>query len=194
MLEKYLKFKECLHKSIIHDLNLLLLKYESENIYALALTTDSEFTTIRLALATVSFLNSCASDNIFNSLQEFSGIAWSPEEWTIFSDELPDSKLTSLQYEIDGIYRKVTDFEDYQVEMEKAFIDAVRILNFDKNLEGTIYKFVYDTDPNDEEYLPNKSSKILNSRKLHENFIARYTKFFDFYPTVKIKSKKRLLP
>lgn len=188
------ELKESLKKSIMYDLNMLLHRHDSEEFYAIALTTNSEFTTVRLALATVDFLRGCIKDYSFNSLEEFSGMVWNPDEWTVFSNEISNSKLLSLHHEINIIYDESSDFEKYKKEMEKVFIDAIKELDLSKCLGTKIFKFVYDTDPSDEDYLPNKSSKILNSTKLHKDFVERYTKKFSFYPNIEIKSKNKFLP
>lgn len=188
------QFENALEESIIYDLNYLLRKYGSEDIFAVALTTDTEFTTMRIALATVSFLKSCADSNIFKSFSEFTGIAWHPEEWHIFSNENPESKLLNLHHEIDSLYRKSTDFDKYKEEMETVFITALKNSTLKSHLKSNVFKFVYDTDSSREDYLPNKSSKILNTTEVHEDFLERYTKQFNFYPSVKIKSNKRFLP
>lgn len=188
------ELKESLKKSIMYDLNMLLHRHNSEEFYAIALTTNSEFTTVRLALATVDFLRCCIKDYSFSSLEEFSGMVWNPDEWTIFSNEIPNSKLLSLHHEINIIYDESSDFEKYKKEMEKVFIDAIKELDLSKCLGMKVFKFVYDTDPSDEECLPNKSSKILNSIELNKDFTERYTNKFSFYPNIQIKNKKRLLP
>lgn len=188
------QFENSLEESIIYDLNYLLLKYDSEDIFAVALITDSEFTTMRIALATVNFLESCANSNVFNSFNEFTGMAWHPGEWHIFSDENPDSKLLNLHHEIDSLYRKSTDFDKYKKEMERVFIHSLNRSTLKSRLEKNVFKFVYDTDPSREDYLPNKSSEVLNNSELHEDFLERYTKQFNFYPSITIKPSKRYFP
>lgn len=89
-----LKFQ--IPKSIYTYFHKILEKVSLQKIYAIALTTPADFSSIRLCIGTIDDLYNFAKDEQFNNITEFSGLVWNPDEWNLSSDDVIDSEIEKI--------------------------------------------------------------------------------------------------
>lgn len=168
--------------AVSDDFNKILEKVSLENIFAITLTTPEDFGSIRLCLGTIQDLFNMAKDEEFESIGYFSGLAWNPDEWSVSSDDVSDSKLD----EINCIIGDNLDFLGKDLLLE-TYIESL------KNIvcKDSIFKFVSTIE---EVNIENYSSQLLNTEENRQLFLRRFEHLFDFYPPIKIKTKVRKLP
>lgn len=168
--------------AVSYDFNKILETVSPENIFAIALTTPEDFGSIRLCVGTIRDLFDFSSNREFDNIHEFSGLVWNPDEWSISSDDVDNSKL----YEMSCIIGENIDFLDKDLLLE-TYIESLK--NIPCN--DSVFRFVSTIEDVD---IDNYSSGFLNSEENHQLFLKRFEHLFDFYPELKIKKKLRKLP
>lgn len=168
--------------AVSYDFNKILEIVSSENIFAIALTTPEDFSSIRLCIGTIQDLLDISENEEFESINSFAGSVWNPDEWILSSDDVSNSKL----YEISCVIGDNLDVLDKGLLLE-TYIESL------KNIicNDSVFKFVSTIEEIDiEDY----SSQLLNTEKNRQLFLRRFEYLFDFYPKFKIKEKIRKLP
>lgn len=188
-MEKFFsKITPKLYKAIKKDAKRVLKEIEEETLYSVALVTDSDCTTLYMALNTNEYLETADEEYLEMVQEDLSEeemkqieegevclTKWLPDEWGYsdgdnsklnkISEALCKKEVSAPQEYADN---KTLFFETVVSAFKKAIDDKV----FGENSEEVTY-FISTSDGDCIYEVENNSAKILNSEKIYEQFLNR---------------------
>lgn len=183
------KIQMKLTKAIVSDAKRIMKEIDGEEIYSVALVTDSDGISVFMALNTKEYLEQAdeefvemaaedLSEDAINRYKEgtLSFTKWTPDEWG-YSDG-DNSKLNKIS---EMLFKKERENSQEYANSKKlfyesvinAFKNAISTKCFGKNMEDIIY-FITLSDGEEMDEITKYSAKILNSEEKYQNFVDEY--------------------
>ncbi len=188
-MEKFFdKISKKLYKAIKKDTKRVLKEMEGEELYSVALVTDSDCITLFMALNTYEYLETADEEYLEMVEEDLSEedirqiengevclTKWLPDEWGYSDGE--NSELTKISQ---VLCKKAESNSDEYAKYKSLFFDTVisafkKVIEekaFGENSEEVTY-FISTSDGDFIYEIENHSAKILNSEKVYEQFINR---------------------
>ncbi len=188
-MEKFFdKISKKLYKAIKKDTKRVLKEMEGEELYSVALVTDSDCITLFMALNTYEYLETADEEYLEMVEEDLSEedirqiengevclTKWLPDEWGYSDGE--NSELNKISQVL--CKKAETNPEEY-AKYKSIFFDTVISVfkklieekTFGENSEEATY-FISTSDGDYIYEIENHSAKILNSEKVYEQFINR---------------------
>lgn len=188
-MEKFFnKIGKKIYKAIKKDTKRVLKEMEGEELYSVALVTDSDCITLFMALNTYEYLETAdeeylemlgedLSEEDIRQIEE--GLVcltkWLPDEWGYSDGENSElNKISQLLYK-----KEEANPEEYAKykslffdTVTSAFKKVIEEKTFGENSEKVTY-FISASDGDEIYEIENHSAKILNSEKIYEQFLSR---------------------
>lgn len=193
-LETFFKgLDEKIQKAARKDYSRIKKMLGNEKPYSVAFVTDSDCVTLWLGVNTYEFLEK--TDVKYIEDNDGYTTKWIPDEWG-YSDDSDDSglvkisdrlsvKMDEILTEIDKLDADLTDEQEQELieeyQFTKFFLDAVTSA-FQKLIQSNAFGFdpdevTYFISMSDDERtyeVEDTSAKLLNSKKVYEEFLKRY--------------------
>jgi len=194
-------FRSQLIEAVKSDYDELKKKIKSEHPSSLALVTDSDFSSLFLAVNTVEYLNKKREKleedkkldiELFSEylsekeLKDFFGdgdrnlnsLQWIPDEWRNGDNDLKNSKISFVsQYLQDSVVKLKTNYSEFEIgeKIIKEIIFSLKEIideGFWKN--NNMFFFVSMSDDERAEKIENYSAEILNDEIFYNLFLKRF--------------------
>ncbi len=188
-MEKFFsKISKKLYKALKKDIKRVLKEMEGEELYSVALVTDSDCITLYMALNTYEYLETADEDYLEMVEEDLSEedmrkieegkvclTKWLPDEWGYSDGENSElNKINQL------LYKKEEAAPEEYAKCKSLFLEMVisvfKDLINDKVFERDSEKVTFFVSMSDGEgiyEIENYSAKILNSEKIYEQFMNR---------------------
>lgn len=169
-------FEEDLERAVRNDY-LKIVKNLNENIYSIALVTDSFAKSLFLALNTHESLAKAKEKYIreIKPKEDYfkNVLKWTPSEWAYGNDDLNDSEIKNISH-------KLAQIDDSSDEFQAEFYESLTsVLNKLKKSglfpENDFTLFISVTDDDRSEAVENYSAQLLNSKDVFMKFKERYS-------------------
>lgn len=177
-----------IYKAIKKDAKRVLKEIDGEELYSVALVTDSDCITLFMALNTYEFLETADEEYLEMVKEDLSKedmrqveegevclTKWLPDEWGYSDDENGElSKISQV------LYKKEDSNPEEYMKYKALFFDTVtsafkKVIEektFGENSEEVTY-FISTSDGDEIYEIENRSAKKLNSEKVYEQFLNR---------------------
>lgn len=188
MEEFFNKIGKKIYKAIKKDAKRVLKEIDGEQLYSVALVTDSDCITLFMALNTYEFLETADEEYLEMVKDDLSEedmrqikkgevclTKWLPDEWGYSDDECGElSKISQ------ALYKKEASNPEEYTKYKSLFFDTVtsafkKVIDeksFGENSEEVTY-FISTSDGDKIYEIENNSAKKLNSEKIYEQFLNR---------------------
>ncbi len=188
-MEKFFnKMGKKMYKAIKKDTKRALKELEGEELYSVALVTDSDCITLYMALNTYEYLETADKEYLEMVKEDLSeedirqieeGLVcltkWLPDEWGYSDGE--NSELNKISQ---ALYKKEESNSEEYAKYKDMFFETVTsafktVIDkkiFGENSEEVTY-FISTSDDDAIYEIENHSAKLLNSEKIYEQFLNR---------------------
>ena len=176
----FLSMKQLIIDSIRSDFIELVERLKGENIYAIALVTDSYMESLYLAIST--------EESLLIQIRKYrreinpqtehykSVLRWTPAEWLYDNNILPDSNLKKIN-------NQLCNRNEYSAELEAEYYGVLTdsIITLDKeglfslsSKRENIVLFISISDDDKAEAVESCSAKILKKEIVYNKFMQRF--------------------
>ncbi len=188
-MEKFFnKMGKKIYKAIKKDAKRVLKEIDGEELYSVALVTDSDCITLFMALNTYEFLETADEEYLEMVKDDLSEedmrqveegevclTKWLPDEWGYSDDESGElSKISQVLYKKEA--SNPEEYAKYKAlffdTVTSAFKKVIEEKTFGENSEEVTY-FISTSDGDEIYEIENCSAKKLNSEKVYEQFLSR---------------------
>ncbi|ELZ8935220.1 DUF4303 domain-containing protein [Cronobacter dublinensis] len=169
-------FEKNLESAVRNDY-LKLVKHLKEEVYSVALVTDSYAKSLFLALNTTEALAEAKLKYIKNVGPEddcyIEILKWTPSEWAYSNDDLDNSEIKNISHQL----AHIEDCSDeFQAKFYQSLTDVLTVLRKSGLFpENDFTLFISVTDDDRSEAVENYSAQLLNPKDTFMKFQERYS-------------------